>query len=138
MLGWKKLKMAFKKNRSQAGIEFLVITGFVIFFFTLFLSAIQTNYLEKMQEEEMVFMENLALSIKDEIDIARKTSEGYERTFSIPQNILGREYELEIIDNSIYLKTNQHALSTEIGNVEGELKKGENIIKKQDGEVYLN
>jgi len=131
--------MRFKKNiKSQTGIEFIIIAGVAIFFFTLFLAGVHSENLKIRQREEEIIIEDIALSVKEEIDIARETSDGYKRNFSIPTTILGREYKIQIIQNKVYLETEKYGFSTSIGEVEGEIKKGENKITRENGKVYIN
>jgi len=127
-----------KKKRSQSSIEFLIIFGLVLFSFTVFFVAIKTQTEERNKEKENLFIKNLALSIQDEINLATEASDGYIREFSVPELILGRDYSIEIIDNSISIRTGRNALSLKIKEVNGQIQKGKNIIKKQDGKVYLN
>jgi len=127
------------KKKAQSAMEFLVISASVIFFFTMFFVVIQKNVLDKEKEQEVVVVEELALSIKDEIGIALGASDGYSREFNIPDNIFGRNYEVTLIDNStIYVKSAISAISLSTGRVEGNVKKGVNVIKKENGTVYLN
>ena len=124
--------------KSQGGIEFLIITGMALLFFTVFFVAIKSNTEDKNKEREMLTIKNLALSIQDEINLAAEASEGYQREFYVTKLILGKEYEIEIIDNRIYIKTEENAISLKVREVIGEIQKEENIIKKQDGKIYLN
>jgi hypothetical protein len=126
------------KSKSQTGMEFLIIAGTVLFFFTLFFVAIHTTTEERNEERENLVIKNLALSIQDEINLATEASDGYVRTFKVPELILGKNYDVEIVDNHINIKTNRNALSLRINDVIGQIQKGENIIKKQNGTVYLN
>ena len=88
--------------------------------------------------KENLIIKNLALDIQEEIELATKSSDGYSRNFQVPNLILGKSYDVEIIDNNIQIKTERNALSLKIENVIGEITKGNNLIKKQNGKVYLN
>ena len=72
---------------------------------------IQTNIQEKNRDKENLVVQNLALSIQDEVALATEASEGYARYFSVPQSILGKTYDIEIIDNHIYVKTNRKKIA---------------------------
>jgi len=124
--------------KSQGAIEFLIISGIVIFMFTVFFVAIQANTEERNKENEAIIIKNLALSVQDEIFLALKSSDGYIREFQIPQLISGKDYEISIIDNFVHVKTSQNAVSLKLDDFTGNIKKGINIIKKQNGKVYLN
>jgi len=124
--------------KSQASVEFLIITIGVLFFFTLIFIAIQNNIEDKNKEKEELVIKSLALSIQNEVSLARSSSNGYIRNFSIPENINGKEYNLAIINSRIYINTSNIALSLIAGDVNGTVKKGENEIRKENEKVYLN
>jgi hypothetical protein len=126
------------ERKNQTGTEFLIISGVVLFFFTMFFVAIQVNTAERNKEKEELIVKNLALSIQDEINLASEASEGYRRNFFVPEKISGRDYTIEIIEGSIYIKTDLVALSLNLANVTGQIQKGSNLIKKEDGVVKLN
>ncbi len=109
-----------------------------MFFFTLFFLAIQTNIEERNREKENLIIKNLALSVQDEIDLATKASDGYFRGFDVPNLISGKDYDIELIDGSVYIKTARNALSLQVDDVIGQIQKGKNMIKKENGKVYLN
>jgi len=72
--------------------------------------------------------------------LATKASEGYRREFYVQKNILGNDYEVKIIKDGIYdiyIKTARNAIALTIDEVEGEIDKGINIIKKEDGKVHI-
>ena len=110
----------------------------MLFFFTLIFIAIQNNIEDKNKEKEELVIKSLALSIQNEVSLARSSSNGYIRNFSIPENINGKEYNLAIINSRIYINTSNIALSLIAGDVNGTVKKGENEIRKENEKVYLN
>ena len=125
-------------RRSQGTIEFVVIFGAILFFFVLFFGIIQGNVSEKNREKERLVAQNVALDAQDEINLAAEASEGYFRSFSMPENILGNDYEINVTDGRVYLKMGDFGVSYKAANVTGTLIKGVNIIKKQNGEVLIN
>ena len=125
-------------KKAQGSIEFIILIASIILFFILFMVAIQFNLQEKNNEKEKVIAQNIALSIQDEINLAKKSIDGYYREFGVANYILGRDYLIEIIDDRIYVKANKVALSYPIAEVNGTIKKGANIIQKQNGTIYLN
>jgi len=125
-------------RKSQSGIEFLIISGAVMFMFVVFFVAIQSNTSEREKDRENLLVKNLALSVQDEINLATEASDGYSRDFRIPKTILGGDYDISLVENSVYIKTNRVAISLEIGKVIGDIKKEDNRIRKENGEVYLN
>jgi len=129
----------FTMNRkAQGAIEFLIIFSAMFFFFIVFLLIIQNNVAEKNLEKENLVAINIALSVKDEIGLANGASEGYYRQFNIPQNLLGKDYNIEIIDQRVFISAEKIGISYLVLDVTGTLVKGTNTIRKENGNVLLN
>lgn len=122
----------------QSALEFAVIFGFVLFFFIAFFTVIKLNIEEKNKDKEVIIAQNLALNVQDEISIASEASDGYSRSFSIPNNILGKDYVINISDTLISVKLNEFQIAYKIPEVNGQIRKGSNFIRKQNGSIYLN
>lgn len=131
-----------KYNKTQIGMEFFIITALLLFLFVTFFVAIEAHVSERSREKEEIFIKDLALSIKDEIDLATKATDGYIREFNVPENIYGKDYGITIIKEgefpNIYINTSRNAISFPIADVEGNIIKGTNTIRKENGTVYLN
>ena len=123
---------------SQTSIELMIVTGAILFFFTLFFIVINNNINQKNEEKEGILLNDIALTIQEEISLASSSPDGYFRTFNLPIDILGEEYEIVIAGNFVNVRTEESGLSLKINSFTGEIRKGENIIKKQNGEVIIN
>jgi len=131
-------KMGIKK--SQSAIEFMILIGFVFFAFVSIFVAIQVSTADKIKEGQDLRIKEIVIDVQDEINLAFQASNGYYREFKIPENINGREYEINIIEDLVYLRTDdgKSAIALAVQNVTGDVIKGENNIKKEDGIVKLN
>ena len=135
-----------KKSRlskcSQSAIEFLIITGFLLFSFTVFFVAVQGNMSDKVRERQELAVKNVALTVQDEINLASQSMDGYSRNFKVPEKINGKDYEINATEGIVYLRTvdGKYAIALPVKNVTGELKKEPDIntIRKENGIVYLN
>ena len=105
-----------------------------------FLFALQINSAEKTRENKNLAIKEIALTIQNEIDLASKSSDGYHREFSLPRSILGSNYEISVIEGLVYVRTTdgKYAIALPVSVVEGEIQKGNNLIRKIEGVVYLN
>ncbi len=126
------------KNNAQSAVEFMVILSAILFFFVTFFAIIQMNVEKKNLEKEKIIIQSIALDVQDEINIAAKSSEGYSREFKIPENIFGKNYEINISGNFIYVSLKELGISYKISEINGSIKKGLNLIRKENGTVYLN
>jgi len=135
----KEAKMRTKYNlKGQGTIEFIVIFAFVLFFFALFFSIVQVNTYKKNLEKERIVVQNIALDVQYEINLAAESSIGYSREFKIPLNVFGKDYDINISDNRVYVLLDGYGTSYRIQNISGSVQKGVNLIQNQNGSVFLN
>ena len=102
--------------------------------------ALQVSLADKTKQNANLEFRETALIVQDEIDLARGASHGYRREFDVPEKIAGFDYEISIEDGLVYLRTadNRYALAIDVGEVNGEIAKGSNVIENRGGEVFLN
>jgi len=133
-------KIYSMSKHSQSAIEFFILTGFLLFSFTVFFLAIQGNMSDKLKERQALAVKNIAITVQDEINLAFQSSEGYSRQFKIPEEINGNKYDINITEGVVYVRTldGKYAIALPVQDVTGEVKKNMNIIKKENGEVKLN
>jgi len=129
-----------QNKKSQSAFEFVILTGVVLAFFTIFFIAIQENLSDKIREKNRIEIKNVALTIQDEINLAFESINGYKREFPIPSTLGGREYDIQIIEGLVYLKTTdeKYAIALPIQDIVGNVTKGDNTIEKREGKIYLN
>ena len=127
-------------KRSQTAIEFLILIALILFFFTTFFLAIGENISDKSRENINKIINEVAITVQDEISLATESGDGYSRNFRIPFDINGLDYDISITDGYVYIKTDntKDAIALHVFNVTGEIIKGDNYIKKESGIVYLN
>lgn len=107
-------------KKGQTGIEFVMIISGVFLFFVLFIVLIHVTTEKKNYEKKDIALMVEAQYLADEIALAHEAGPGYQRSFTMPQTVLGRNYKIEVIEkSSIYAYTtngagisdNRHALS---------------------------
>ncbi len=131
------MKRGFGKG-GQGATEFAIIFGFVLFFFVVFFAAIQENQNRKNIEKDRIYLQNVAINVQKEISIASGSSDGYIREFTIPQTILGSDYFINNSQGYLQVELNNYWLVYDVQEVNGSVKKGTNIIKKENGTVFIN
>jgi len=127
-------------EKSQIGMEFMIVTGAVLFFFAVFLLVIQENISEKTKEKRALAFKETGLMVQNEIKLASSSTDGYYRRFKLPADIENLDYETNITSEMVYIreKNGKYSMAFPISNVTGDLVKGENIIRKENGKIYLN
>ena len=127
-------------KKAQSALELVILVGAVMLVFITLLLVFQQNLSTKSLEQRNLEVQELALSLQSEIAIAAGASNGYARSFTLPEKVIGKNYDVSIIAQSIYLITEdeQIALSLPIQNTTGQPRIGVNVIQKQNGEILLN
>src|SRR3989344_6978103 len=90
---------AGKRNKAQFAIEFIVLIAFMFVIFLGFTAVITSKILDEKEIKRQQTAEDIATLAKNEIDLARSVSDGYNRTFDLPASIEGNSYDIRIIDN---------------------------------------
>jgi len=136
----KLIKIMPVSKRSQTAIEFLVVVGFMFFIFTIFLASVQISTSDKIKEEQTLKIKGVVTDVQSEINLAFESREGYYREFTIPKNINGLNYNIQIIENLVYLNTTdgKNAIALPVQEVTGDINIPNNFIKKENGIIKLN
>jgi len=137
---YKKIQGNEEMKKSQSAIELIIIIGAMMFIFTVLLATFQQNINDKTRQKRVEEFNDLALNIQNEIAIASAASEGYKRTFTIPERVYGHDYTITVNEDFLFLETTDKktALGLTVQPLTGQLQIGDNIIEKQNGVVLLN
>lgn len=129
-----------KSKRSQTAVEFLILVSVVLFFFTTFFLAIGENISDKSRENINKIINEIAITVQDEISLATESVDGYSRNFRIPFDLNGLDYDISITDGYVYIKTDnvKDTIALPVFNVTGIILKGDNYIKREGGVVFMN
>ncbi len=128
------------KKISQTSLEFLILVTTLLFFFSIFFIFIQVSMSDRTKQKEDIALKEIALTVQNEINLAFQSSEGYNREFKIPNDLNGKDYNLTIVENMVYIKTNdgKNAIALPIQKINGQIYKNINKISKINGQVNLN
>jgi Raf kinase inhibitor-like YbhB/YbcL family protein len=134
------IKKKFSGIKSQSAIEFIMLLGFFMFFFMAFFFVIQTNITDKLIERQNLNIKEIALTVQDEINLASESTEGYYREFTLPKDLGGLDYNINITSSMVYLKSvnNRYSIALPIQETIGEINIGKNSIRKVNGQLKLN
>jgi hypothetical protein len=85
-------------SRSQSSIEFTILISFMFLIFIVFFYVIGTRFIEIRKENDRLLLDDLGDYLKSEISFASASMDGYQRTFTIPSTLAGKEYQIVIND----------------------------------------
>ncbi len=130
----------FKKTNAQFAIEFAALVAFMFLIFLGFAAVITTKILEAKESERQKIAEDIAASVRNEIDLAKSVADGYKRNFTLPAKIQGNSYSIKIIDNRevvVNYIDKEHVLFLP-ESICGDIYLPNNVIDKENGVVCAN
>ncbi|RME32010.1 hypothetical protein D6789_00900 [Candidatus Woesearchaeota archaeon] len=83
-------------RRAQSGPEFIVLFGFLMLVFLLFLIALNNRYVEQRELNRELLYAGLADRLETEILIASQVAAGYRRQFSLPYTLDSEPYNVTL------------------------------------------
>lgn len=125
-------------KKSQVSLEFLLLIGFVFMVslgFILSASIQISNFTDEKNNEAIADFGN---ALKTELTLASVVHPGYYRKISLPEKINGKiEYTVEMKNSTIIIVAQKYYFNNIIPNTQGQLQKGNNIIRNQNGVVVI-
>lgn len=124
-------------RKAQISTEFFIFIGLAFLIAIAFgvASIEQLNDFRIQKESEAV--RDLALKLQKELITAANVEDGYVRAFQIPDRLDNINYSLTTQNSTITVKSQNSLYIVSIPNVVGNVSKGNNVINKTDGVIYL-
>ena len=127
-------------KKSQTAIEFFVLVGLVGLTIVVFMLASLGQIKEFQDKKEYALLKDLALKLQTEVVLAATSEDGYQRQFTIPDQ-LGEtiNYTITIKNNeTLIVHSDKSLYVVSIPRVLGNMTKNTNTITKTGGVVNLN
>lgn len=125
-------------KKSQASMELLAFVGIGLIILILYLTFIFNQTRNYNLEREKLLGQDILKKVKIEIELADIVNEGYHRTFIVPETLEGIPYNITIQDKELTVKTQNFDFIEIIPEVNGNIQKNQNTIKKEGNVIYLN
>ena len=128
------------KTNAQFAIEFTFLIAFMFIVFLGFTAVLTSKILDAKEDERQQIAEDIASLAKNEIVLAQSVTDGYNRSFVLPNKVNGNAYEVQILGNReivVRYLDKEYAAFLQ-GNVIGSLTAGKNSLIKKGGVVYIN
>ncbi len=109
-------------------------TVMVIVFMIVFSELYQDNLTEKKQ----IIMEDFGYSLQNEFVMASESKPGYSRTFNLPYNLEGFDYEIYILSSVLIINYTDGVFPFKIPDTNGTIIKGDNEIQNINHTICLN
>ena len=127
-------------SKSQSAIEFIILASFMLLVILSFFAITSSKVLEAREEGDRKIANDIADFAYNEIEIAKSLNDGYARNFTMPQNVNGINYTINIIDNRelVVNYLDYEYVKFLPANVTGTIAKGSNKISKNNGFIFIN
>jgi len=125
----------------QASLEFFVLISVLLVMLTMVMYFSSSYYHQFTQYQISSEATKISQNIANEINIALKAGDGYSRVFYIPTKILNViDFDVNVSNYRIYVYWNTGFTQSTIytKEINGNLRKGENLIRNVNGEIYVN
>ena len=126
-----------RKRKAQAAIEFIVLLVILFSVFMVYTVSTRKSIDDIRDKKEIILLNDVVKMARQEVLTAVKVEDGYYRKFELPETLEGVNYTIGITGTVILANTERHESAVIIPQVNGTLKKGENIITKEDGNVKI-
>lgn len=87
------------RKRGQSSVEFTFLISFMFLVFVVFFYVAGSRFASIKGDNEKLLLEDFGDYLKAEISLAASAADGYQRSFEIPSQLGGREYNVSIIPN---------------------------------------
>jgi uncharacterized protein (UPF0333 family) len=135
----KKMKNKFiNYKKAQISVEYMTMFFISMIIFIIFISVFYNNRREIIIETNQKQLNEIALSIQNEIITASNMNNGYKRIFIIPSQLSSNTYNISNNYYMFWIESNNFFISKRIPSINGSLKKGTNIIKKENNYIFIN
>lgn len=129
-------------RRAQTALEFLILTGFMLFIFTTFFFVIKEQSATAAQQTHHQELAAIAETINSEVIIASQVHDGYIRAFDLPYTAAGDVYTITFPSSTeLNIRTADSEyllfLTANVTVAGGKLFPGTNTITKQNGNISI-
>lgn len=130
--------MGFRLGKSQVAMEFIMLVLLAFMIMIVFTVVGRDRMVDLRREEEFVALKDVAFTVQAEIFTATNVEDGYIREFGLPASLGGVNYTIQISGGYVIAESENHDYTLKISPVTGDVINGANVIRKEDGVVYLN
>ena len=127
-----------KVTKAQVALEFVLLIGIVMMVFFVFEIFVREHLSDMQSDTDYYQLKDIALSVQTELNKAVTLEDGYHRTFEIPTNLDGDEYNITQVGDFLMFSTAESEYSVTVPAFTGMVVKGDNQITKTDGELEVN
>ena len=124
--------------KAQISAEFFVFLGLAFLIAIAFEIASLDQLKDFRIQKESEAVKDIALKLQKEMFVATAVEDGYRRTFKIPSTLDGINYSLTTLNSTITVQSKNTIYLVSIPKSVGNASKGNNMLNKTGGVIYIN
>ena len=124
--------------KAQISAEFFVFLGLAFLIAIAFEIASLDQLKDFRIQKESEAVKDIALKLQKEMFVATAVEDGYRRTFKIPSTLDGINYSLTTLNSTITVQSKNTIYLVSIPKSVGNVSKGNNMLNKTGGVIYIN
>jgi len=125
--------------KAQVSAEFLMMFILMVLIFSIYVPYIWGRELEIEKKGEFIVGRRIASNVKSEVELAVMFGHGYRRNFTLPADILGSNYSIDIKNKVVVVKWKDYEVHELLiaHKITGSPKPGKNtILNRRDDIVF--
>jgi len=119
-------------------MEFIMLIILAFMIMVVFTVISRDRMVDLRKQEEYTALKDVSFSVQSELVIATNVEDGYRRVFATPETLDGINYTLEVVEEYLIARSANHEYTVKVPAFQGSVAKGNNTVRKEEGEVYLN
>ena len=126
-------------TKAQVSVEFLMIIVLMVLVFSVYVPFLWKQQIEIEKESEKIVGERIASTVKSEVETAVMFGSGYKRNFTLPGDMLGYNYTIEVFNKIIRIKWKDTEIDEFLiaHQISGSLSPGKNTISNRDDVIVF-
>lgn len=126
-----------KPGKAQVAMEFILLMAFAALLLMSLLLILNKISSDNQSRRTQSAVEDLGISIKNELATASEMEKGYSRQIDLPKKINGKDYSMDIEEGSsgnsyLLVKLNSTEMYFSIPKTSGTIQPGMNLIVKKE------
>ena len=125
--------------KAQVSAEFLMMFILMVLIFSIYVPYIWGRELEIEKKGEFIVGRRIASNVKSEVELAVMFGHGYRRNFTLPADILGSNYSIDIKNKIVVVKWKDYEVHELLiaHKITGSPKPGKNTILNRRDEIVF-
>jgi len=132
------LREHYRIKKGQVVLEFTLLVGIAMFTLITFLGVVMYHTQHLNELEDLKNIEDVANKAQRELNLAAYVSDGYSRSFTLPDTLYGEDYTITIYEDLLVVSVEDNTISKRISSVVGSIQKGANTITKEGGVINVS